>query len=315
MARGGIRRLIRRARARIALDRRTFVLYMVLRALVLLTLIRCVVTARWEGVAICVLSLVLFLVPALLEEGARLDIPPLFQAIIYTFIYAAEILGEIEHYYELVPGWDTVLHTINGFLCAAVGFSLVDLLNRSSKKLNLSPVYVTLVAFCFSMTIGVLWEFLEFGIDSFFGMDMQKDTLVTSISSVALDPTNQGVRVHVDGITRTLVETSSGATTVIDGGYLDIGLIDTMKDLLVNFVGAVAFSAIGYGHLVRHDGFGWTEGLHVRPTTDDAYAKEQETIERMAPSRRSRCARQGKAAEEPVLPDDAGAQGTSDAGA
>ena len=157
---------VRRLKDRIALNRRAFVLYSVLRALVLVVLVRCVLTGRWEDVALCALSLVLFLVPAFVEDLARVQIPGLFQAIIFSFIFAAEILGEIDHYYVLVPGWDTVLHTMNGFLCAAIGFSLVDLLNRSSKPISLSPLYVAIVAFCFSMTIGVLWEFVEFGFDT-----------------------------------------------------------------------------------------------------------------------------------------------------
>lgn len=204
---------VRRLKDRIALNRRTFALYSVLRVLVLVVLVRCVMTGRWEDVALCVLSLVLFLIPAFVEDLARVQIPGLFQGIIYAFIFAAEILGEIDHYYVLVPGWDTVLHTMNGFLCAAIGFSLVDLLNRSSRPISLSPLYVAIVAFCFSMTIGVLWEFVEFGFDTFFDLDMQKDSFVTAISSVALDPTNQGRRVAIRDIARTTVTTAGGART------------------------------------------------------------------------------------------------------
>ncbi|MGN0056175.1 MAG: hypothetical protein ACI360_07070 [Atopobiaceae bacterium] len=288
----GVRAFIHRLKDRIALNRRTFILYSVLRGLVLLTLIRCIMTQRWEGVALCVLSLVLFLIPPLIEDRAQIDIPPLFQGIIYAFIFAAEVLGEIDHYYELVPGWDTVLHTLNGFLCAAIGFSLVDLLNRSSKKINLSPIYVTLVAFCFSMTVGVLWEFVEFGFDSFLGMDMQKDTFITSISSVSLDPQQAGNRIHINDIATTTITTASGQTTTING-YLDIGLIDTMKDLLVNFVGAVTFSVVGYWHLRRHENGNWAEGLHVRPIPPDQFEEEQQQIDAMERKRASRW-RRGK---------------------
>ncbi|MGN0075761.1 MAG: hypothetical protein ACI38Z_02150 [Parafannyhessea sp.] len=276
-----MRRVVRRLKERIALNPRTFKLYSVLRVLVIVTLVRCIMTQRWEGVAICGLVLVLFLVPALIEDRGQLEIPPLFQNIIYVFIFAAEILGEVDHYYVLVPGWDTVLHTINGFLCAAVGFSLVDLLNRSSKRVSLSPVYVTLVAFCFSMTVGVLWEFVEFGFDTTLGLDMQKDTVVTSISTVSLDPTHTGQRVRIDGIADTAITTASGKTTHIHGGYLDIGLIDTMKDLLVNFVGAVAFSVIGYRHLSRGEPTGWAEGLRVTPVSAAEDREEEEKIDRM----------------------------------
>jgi hypothetical protein len=145
-----------------------------------------------------------------------------------------------------IPGWDTMLHTINGFLFAAVGFSMIYLLNRSNEDFNLSPLYLALVAFCFSMTIGVIWEFFECAMDQFFNMDMQKDFVVSAINSVSLDPENSGEVIHVKDIVETAVTTSSGETTIIKDGYLDVGILDTMKDLLVNLIGAVVFSAIGY---------------------------------------------------------------------
>ena len=176
-------------------NRKTFIFYSVLRILVLLTMIRCIITRNFESVAICVLSLILFLLPALLEDVMDMSIPPLFQGIIFAFIFAAEILGEINHYYVRIPGWDTMLHTINGFLFAAVGFSMVYLLNRGSDNVNLSPFYLTLVAFCFSMTIGVIWEFFECGMDLLFNLDMQKDFIVQQFGSVTLDPSNSGPQV------------------------------------------------------------------------------------------------------------------------
>lgn len=236
------RAFVRRLKDRIALNRRAFVLYSVLRALVLVVLVRCVLTGRWEGVALCALSLVLFLVPAFVEDLARVQIPGLFQAIIFSFIFAAEILGEIDRYYVLVPGWDTVLHTMNGFLCAAIGFSLVDLLNRSSKPISLSPLYVAIVAFCFSMTIGVLWEFFEYGVDRIFLADMQKDTVISQFASVMLDPTNSNTPIVLKDIS----DVSVNGNSLGLGGYLDIGLYDTMEDLFVNMIGAFVFSVIGY---------------------------------------------------------------------
>lgn len=287
MPKGKLQSIIRRLKNRIALNRRTFILYSVLRVLVLVTLIRCIMTQRWEGVAISILVLVLFLVPSLVEGMARIEIPGLFQAIIYSFIFATEILGEIDHYYVLIPGWDTILHTLNGFLCAAIGFSLVDLLNRSSKNVNLSPVYVTLVAFCFSMTIGVLWEFVEFGFDTFFGMDMQKDTFVTNISSVALDPANEGDRIQINDIATTTITTATGEATTING-YLDIGLIDTMKDLLVNFAGALVFSVVGYRHLKKNESGNWAEGLHVKPMPVEQYQEDERKLDDMEAKREDR---------------------------
>ena len=117
----------------------------------------------------------------------------------------------------------------------------------STLEFELSPVYVSLVAFCFSMTIGVLWEFFEFGMDRLFLMDMQKDTIIHSITSVMLDPTNMNIPVTIGDITSVAVN----GQELGFGGYLDIGLYDTMEDLFVNFIGALVFSFIGYFYIKR----------------------------------------------------------------
>ena len=246
-------------------DKRSFTVFMILNVMVILTAIRCIFTKNYESLATCVLVLVLFLAPAFVEDKMDLTIPPLFKAIIFTFIFAAEILGEIDNFYVKIPGWDTMLHTINGFLFAAVGFSLIYLLNRGSKDFNLSPFYMALVAFCFSMTIGVLWEFFECSMDMFFNMDMQKDYLLTTVNSVNLDPANSGEVIHVKDIVETVITTSSGDTTVIEDGYLDVGIRDTMKDLLVNLIGAVVFSTIGYLALKNERSSKVADSLMIRP--------------------------------------------------
>lgn len=224
-------------------DRLTFAVYVLLRIAVILAMIASCLSGHYENLFVCTLSLVLFLVPAFFETNFGIELPSALEIIILLFIFAAEILGELGSYYVKVPIWDTALHTINGFLCAAVGFSLVDIVNRNERfKLQLSPLFLAIVAFCFSMTIGVLWEMFEFTADMVFKTDMQKDFVVHTISSVALDPTNSNKAVVIDGITDVAVNGQSLRL----GGYLDIGLIDTMKDLIVNFVGAVVFSIIGY---------------------------------------------------------------------
>ena len=246
-------------------NKKTFIFYTVLRVLVFLTMIRCIMTGNYQSMMLCLLSLILFLVPAFLQDKMRIEIPPVFQVIIFGFIFAAEILGEVDHYYVRIHGWDTMLHTMNGFLCAAIGFSLVYLLNRGSRNFNLSPFYLTLVAFCFSMTVGVVWEFFEFTMDQFFFLDMQKDFIVQEFGSVTLDPQNMGTPIHVAGITETIIHTASGETYVIPDGYLDIGILDTMKDLLVNLLGAVVFSIIGYSTLKFSRSSKVADSLMIKP--------------------------------------------------
>ncbi len=250
-------------------SKKTFVLFMILRIMVILTAIRCLITKNYESLATCILALLLFLLPALVEDKMKLTIPPLFQAIIFSFIFAAEILGEVDNYYTRIPGWDTILHTINGFLFAAVGFSLIYLLNRGSKDFNLSPFYLALVAFCFSMTIGVIWEFFECSMDLFFNKDMQKDFIVHTINSVSLDPDHSGTVIHVKDISKTVINSASGKVTTVNGGYLDIGILDTMKDLLVNLIGAVVFSIIGYITLKTSKTSKVVEKLLIRPNSEN----------------------------------------------
>ena len=233
--------------------------YILLRGIVLIVLIFELVSRQWFNVFLCTLTLVLFMIPTIVERHLQLELPGPLEIVILCFIFSSAILGEIAEFYLKIPGWDTLLHTLNGFLMAAIGFSLIDLLNRSPRfHISLSPFFVAFVAFCFSMTTGILWEFVEYAIDHLFRMDMQKDFLVSSISSVTLNPEGVNVPVVLRDIQSTAVfyeEAGVLREMVIPGGYLDIGLVDTMKDLLVNCVGAILFSVIGVVYL-RHRGRG-----------------------------------------------------------
>lgn len=231
--------------------------YIVLRLLVILVMVAQFFNGNFENVFLCILTLILFLLPTIFEKSLQIDLPNALEIIILLFIFAAEILGEIRAFYTTFAYWDTMLHTINGFLCAAIGFSLVDMCNRHKRvSLSLSPVYMAIVAFCFSMTIGVLWEFFECTMDQFFLLDMQKDTVVNVISSVNLDPTGGNTPVAIKGITDVIVVCGDEQIPLGVGGYLDIGILDTMKDLWVNFIGAVVFSIVGYFY-VKSRGKGW----------------------------------------------------------
>ena len=236
--------------------------HIILRVIVFAILVRSFFRGDYEGVFYSILTLILFIVPSILEKSLKINLPSTLENIIFCFIFASEILGELGHYYLTVPHFDTVLHCINGFICAAVGFGLVDLLNRGKSKISLSPVYLCIVAFCFSMTIGVLWEFFEYFVDMYFYTDMQKDAIIYEIYSSKLDPKN------IQNITCVVV---NGEELGL-GGYLDIGLHDTMKDLIVNFIGAVVFCFIGYFSLI-----GKSRGevvRHLVPTVDEKRKKE-----------------------------------------
>lgn len=239
--------------------RSSFIVYFTLRILVIVMLVLQLLNRNYENVFLCALTLLLLVMPSLVQVTFKVELPTTLEIFILIFIFAAEILGEISEFYLVFPFWDTVLHTINGFLAAAIGFSMVDLLNRSEKIVfNLSPLFTAIVAFCFSMTIGVIWEFFEFGMDQLLGYDMQKDTVIHALCSVTLDPEGRNVPYVISNITETVV---NGRDLGI-GGYLDVGLIDTMQDLIVNFIGASVFSVIGF-FFVKNRGKGRIVGRFI----------------------------------------------------
>lgn len=228
-------------------NHKAYIVYVIIQTAVVFTLIRSILEARWENVATCVFAQILLLLPPLLEKGVKINLPTTMEVVAYVFVFAAEILGEVGNYYEKVPYWDTALHTLSGFMFAAFGFCLVDIFNRNDRfSFKLAPGYLAFMAFCFSMTIGVCWELFEHTADSYLGVDMQKDTVVTSFQSVYLDENKSNYPVPVKDIKHTEIVCEDGDTVEIEGGYLDIGIHDTIDDLFVNLIGAVTFSLSGY---------------------------------------------------------------------
>ena len=212
------------------------IVYFTLRALVIIMLVLQLLNRNYENVFLCILTLLLLVIPSLAQITFKVELPTALEIIILVFIFSAEILGEISEFYLVFPFWDTVLHTLNGFLAAAIGFSLVDLLNRSDRTVfSLSPLFTAIVAFCFSMTIGVVWEFFEFGMDMIMELDMQKDTVIHTIRSVMLDPGGHNVPYAIQNIT-------------------DVAI--------VNFIGAAVFSVLGFFY-VKSRGKGKVAGSFI----------------------------------------------------
>lgn len=221
------------------------VVYIVLRVITVGVAVFSAVRGHWESTGTCLLTLLLMMIPSFIDHRLKISLPTVMEIIMIIFVFVANILGEIAAVYESFPLLDTILHTLNGFVCAGVGFGLIDILNSDARvSINLSPLFVCLFSFCFSMTAGVVWEFFEFGMDMVFATDMQKDAVIHSIHSVLLTGGGKEVT-HLQDITDAAVNGSSLGI----GGYLDIGLIDTMKDMIVNFIGAVVFNTLGYFYL------------------------------------------------------------------
>lgn len=265
--------------------KRDITVYVVLRIMVIATMITQIFRGNFENVFMCILTLILFTIPIIIEKKLHIKLPNTLEIIILLFIFSAEILGEVQNFYGTFKHWDTILHTINGFLCAAIGFSLIDILNRSDKfHTKMSPAFVALVAFCFSMTVGVLWEFFEFGMDTIFNMDMQKDRIVQTVSSVTLNEQKENVPIIIQNILQTkiyYIKDGELLETIIENGYLDVGIIDTMKDLLVNFIGAIVFSIIGLLYIKDRDEYRFAEQFMPVMKTEEEIEETKKELARL----------------------------------
>lgn len=219
--------------------------------LVILSLILQLVFKEYHNTLTCFLTLLLILLPMFLQRKFRLVIPNSLLLLFYLIVYAAGILGEVYNFYIYFKWWDIVLHTLSGFLIASIGLSLFSL-NTLEKSFNIKPLLVSLFVLCFSMTISTMWEFNEYGIDKTFKTDHQKDTYVSTISSVNFDKSKNGNPVVIKEVNKTILYDKKGEElAVIEAGYLDIGLNDTMGDLLVNFIGAFLYAYLTYQYLKK----------------------------------------------------------------
>lgn len=201
-------------------------------------LLRHLAMGQQGSVYLCVLTLWLFRLPELLEDRFRIGIPRTLELVVLLFVFASEILGEVNACYVRFPWWDGVLHGVSGFVTAAIGIGVGELLSREKPSAALS----LLCGFCFSMAVGALWELLEWSVDLLFALDMQKDTIIERISSVCLDPAGGNRAYAIGDIRETVVILRNGSRRALEiEGYLDVGLMDTMGDLLANLVGAALF--------------------------------------------------------------------------
>ncbi len=168
----------------------------------------------------CLLGLVVLGLPSTLERKWSFEIPNYMSILYFIFLYCAIYLGEVRNFYYLVPHWDSILHAFSGAMLGAFGFTLVTILNDSERvSVTLSPLFVCLFAFCFALAVGAIWEVYEFTGDGLFGLNMQK------------------------------FRTADG--TLLIGRE---ALSDTMKDIIIDSVGAFIVVAIGYLTLLKRRG-------------------------------------------------------------
>ena len=176
----------------------------------------------------CIVGVFAMLLPRFLKEKVNLKIPSTMMLLYTIFLYCSIYLGEVRSFYYSVPHWDTILHTFSGGMLGALGFSLITILNGTEKvPLNLSPIFVAIFSFCFAVSLGTVWEFYEFAADGILATNMQKFALETGEPMVGR-----------------------------------LALQDTMKDLIVDAVGAFFVSVGGYISLKYKTG--WVEKLLVK---------------------------------------------------
>lgn len=154
------------------------------------------------------------------------------------FIAAGGLLGSCFNFYTIIPFFDTVLHGMSGVLFACLGFTIAEKLFGKAEGAKSFFGYA-LFALCFSLAIAVVWEIFEYACTVFLGFDMMEDSPVTNINSYFLAG-NHTETVTLDGISQTVIHYGDGKIFVMNG-YLDLGLIDTLTDMIICTVGAVIF--------------------------------------------------------------------------
>ena len=177
----------------------------------------------------CIIGLVVMLLPGILQRKLKIAIPSGMLVASAIFLYCGIYLGEVHYFYFRIPHWDTLLHSFSGIALGAIGMSIVGLLNKSeSVPISLSPAFVAIFAFCFAVSIDVIWEIYEFAVDTFANLNMQK--------------------------------------YMLESGEILIGraaIMDTMKDLIVDVLGALVISIIGYVSIKQKEG--WLERMQIKP--------------------------------------------------
>lgn len=176
----------------------------------------------------CILGLIVMFLPSVLERRMKIQVPNMMYIMFLIFLYGAIYLGEVQSFYYKIQNWDMILHTFSGLMLGALGFSVVNLLNRTEKvPVHLSPLLVAVFAFCFAVTLGVIWEVYEYTFDGVLHLNMQKFAVQNGAPLIGRE-----------------------------------ALKDTMGDLIVDTLGALVMAVIGYVSLKFHKG--WVEKMLVR---------------------------------------------------
>ena len=200
-----------------------------------ITIIMLFVNKQYDRLLLAFATPFIILAPKLIELLFKCKIAlPVY--LIGLFYAIGPMLGQCHNLYYTVSWWDKMLHILGGVMFAFFGLFLFEKYVCKDRK---KAVMTAIFALCFSMAISVLWEFCEYSADTFLGMDMQDDVVVNHINSYLLDD-GVGVAGSIDNINEVIV---NGERLPVDG-YIDIGLNDTMMDMLLETLGAVVVAGV-----------------------------------------------------------------------
>lgn len=165
-----------------------------IRGLLLIAVLTSIIQKNYDNVFIAIIAIAGTFLPNIIERKMKVSLPISLQIIIVILIYLAGGLGEIQKFYYTVPWWDDMIHMTSGGVLAIIGIIFVYLLNKNNpKKVQLSPFFVVLFAFCFAIMVDVIWEIYEFSMDRIIGTDMQKfrlpgsDGLIDTMNDLITD--------------------------------------------------------------------------------------------------------------------------------
>jgi len=173
------------------------------------------INQNWEFFFVTVLALGLIFATYYFQKKYKIRLPAKMQLAIILFIYAGVFLGEVRNYFVKYWWWDSLLHLFSGFAIGLIAFGIMYVLYKT-EKVKTSLVFIAVIIFSLSMTIGVVWEMFEFGVDHYMGANMQR--------------------------ARDLCPEIGACDT-------RLGVVDTMKDFILNSIGALFASIIGYIYL------------------------------------------------------------------
>ncbi len=220
-------------------ERKILIIFLFIRIFIFLGIIITFITKNYISTIFCTFSTLLFLTPISKKKKICLEVPSILEIVITLLVFCIIILDVLNKLNTKVH-WDTIIHTIIGFLYALICFYYITRLIKKRIDIKLPLPFICIISILFSMTAGVCWEMYEYSADKVFERDMQKDVLVTTFSSVNLNKDNKLEPVTINKIKSSIINTDKGPI-IVKGGYIDIGLNDTMKDLIVTLIGSLTF--------------------------------------------------------------------------